>query len=87
MFIRVEKEYCFNSTRSMFVGMAVEQDDNDTDFRNHFPQDLLESRGVNFTALLDEDLRCGGTVRATNLTSNKIKILAQDCMVQRCSFR
>lgn len=58
-----------------------------TDFRQHFNAEVLFSGGVNFTALLDEDLRCGGRVVATNLTYRKLNELAADCMLQKCLFR
>lgn len=65
----------------------LDQDEQVTDFRQHFSSDMLVSSGVNFTALLDHDLRCGGRVLATNLTYNKLKELAADCMLQKCIFR
>lgn len=58
-----------------------------TDFRQHFNSDVLVSGGVNFSALLEEDLRCGGRVVATNLTYRKLNELAADCMLQKCTFR
>ncbi|XP_050532954.1 uncharacterized protein LOC126900957, partial [Daktulosphaira vitifoliae] len=72
------------------LGMELPEPDQDeqvTDFRQHFSSDMLISSGVNFTALLDHDLRCGGRVLATNLTYNKLKELAADCMLQKCIFR
>lgn len=70
-------------------GIEMEVDENDTltDFRQHFSKDLLIGSGVNYTALEEEDLRCGGRVMATNLTSATLKELAADCMLQKCSFR
>lgn len=65
----------------------LDQDEQVTDFRQHFSSDMLVSYGVNFSALLDHDLRCGGRVLATNLTNNKLKELAADCMLQKCIFR
>jgi len=65
----------------------LDQDEQVTDFRQHFSSDMLVSSGVNFSALLDHDLRCGGRVLATNLTYNKLKELAADCMLQKCIFR
>lgn len=64
-----------------------DQDEQVTDFRQHFSSNMLITSGVNFSALLDHDLRCGGRVLATNLTYNKLKELAADCMLQRCIFR
>ncbi|XP_065202542.1 uncharacterized protein LOC135832927 [Planococcus citri] len=72
------------------LGMELpEHDDSSevTDFRQHFKEDVLVSSGVNFSALLEEDLRCGGRVVATNLTYRKLNELAADCMLQKCSFR
>ncbi|XP_050430525.1 uncharacterized protein LOC126839310 [Adelges cooleyi] len=72
------------------LGMELPEPDQDeqvTDFRQHFSSDMLVSSGVNFSALLDHDLRCGGRVLATNLTYNKLKELAADCMLQKCIFR
>lgn len=72
------------------IGMELpelDQDEQVTDFRQHFSSDMLVSSGVNFSALLDHDLRCGGRVLATNLTYNKLKELAADCMLQKCIFR
>ncbi|KAL1115777.1 hypothetical protein AAG570_006067 [Ranatra chinensis] len=72
-----------------YFGIELEPDGNDTvtDFRQHFSRELLESAGVNFTALEEEDLRCGGFVVATNLTIRTLKELAADCMLQKCIFR
>jgi len=39
------------------------------------------------TELEEEDLRCGGLLLATNLTYNTLNQLAEDCMLQKCSFR
>lgn len=58
-----------------------------TDFRQHFNSTVLMSAGVNFSILLEEDLRCGGRVVATNLTYRKLNELAADCMLQKCVFR
>lgn len=71
------------------LGIEVEQDENDTvtDFRQHFDKDLLLSAGINYTDLVESDLRCGGFVMATNLTYKTLKELAADCMLQVCSFR
>lgn len=57
------------------------------DFRQHFREDMLIAAGVNFSDLLEEDLRCGGRVVATNLTYSKLNQLAADCMLQKCVFR
>lgn len=64
-----------------------DEDEQVTDFRQHFSSEMLILSGVNFSALLDHDLRCGGRVLATNLTNNKLKELAADCMLQKCIFR
>lgn len=58
-----------------------------TDFRQHFTEQVLRTYGVNFSALEEEDLRCGGRVVATNLTYRKLNELAADCMLQKCVFR
>jgi hypothetical protein len=72
-----------------FSGIELEPDDNETitDFRQHFSEELLVNAGVNYTALEEEDLRCGGFVVATNLTYKTLKELAADCMLQKCNFR
>ncbi|XP_067010301.2 major facilitator superfamily domain-containing protein 6-A [Anabrus simplex] len=71
------------------LGIKVEpDDDNDTvDFRQSFSEKLLLAERVNVTALVEEDVRCGGMVLATNLTKNTIKELTADCILQKCSFR
>lgn len=71
------------------LGAEVEQDKNDTapDFKDKFANDLIKA-GVNITALEEEDLRCGGIVLKTNITYvNRLKELADYCMIQRCQFR
>lgn len=67
----------------------MQPDENETvnDFTAHFSQKLMEDAGVNYTALLKEDLRCGGAVLATNLTYKTLTELAADCMLQKCFFR
>lgn len=52
-----------------------------------FGENLLREAGVNLTELEEQDLRCGGLLLATNLTYNTLKQLAEDCMLQKCSFR
>jgi hypothetical protein len=52
-----------------------------------FGEKLLRDAGVNLTELDEEDLRCGGLLLATNLTYNTLNHLAEDCMLQKCSFR
>ncbi|XP_021942576.1 uncharacterized protein LOC110841378 isoform X2 [Zootermopsis nevadensis] len=70
------------------LGIEMEPDDNGTsDFRQRFGEKLLREAGVNLTELEEEDLRCGGLLLATNLTYNTLKQLAEDCMLQKCSFR
>lgn len=71
------------------LGIEMEQEENETvsDFSAHFSQKLMEDAGVNYTTLLEEDLRCGGAVLATNLTYKTLTELAADCMLQKCSFR
>lgn len=76
------------------LGMEVEQDDNDTvtDFKQRFGVKLLWASGVNVTALEEQDLRCGGLVIQTNVSSDRDSSIrlsewAADCMVQKCRFR
>uniref|UniRef100_A0A1L8DEQ6 Putative transporter n=1 Tax=Nyssomyia neivai TaxID=330878 RepID=A0A1L8DEQ6_9DIPT len=74
------------------LGMEVEQDDNDTitGFKQRFGEKLLWDSGVNVTALEEEDLRCGGLVIDSNMSSTynlRLSELAADCMVQKCNFR
>lgn len=73
-----------------FIGIEMEPDDSDepvTDFRQHFSKEMLVTNGVNYTALEESDLRCGGFVVATNLTYDTLRELAADCMLQICQFR
>lgn len=72
-----------------YLGMEIEEDENEivTDFHQHFDRELLLAAGINYTELMESDLRCGGFVMATNLTYNTLKELAADCMLQICSFR
>lgn len=71
------------------LGILMELEENETvnDFTAHFSRKMMEDAGVNYTALLTEDLRCGGAVLATNLTYKTLGDLAADCMLQRCTFR
>ncbi|XP_054266161.1 uncharacterized protein LOC128988671 isoform X2 [Macrosteles quadrilineatus] len=68
-----------------------DEDEDVTNFTQHFSKDLLVKAGVNFAALENEDLRCGGVVLSSNLTIDAtyktLKELAADCMVQKCMFR
>lgn len=66
---------------------SEEEDEDVTDFRQHFSEELLLANRVNVTALDLEDIRCGGMVLATNLTYNRLKELAADCMLQKCIFK
>lgn len=68
-----------------------DEDDEVTNFTQHFSKELLIEAGVNFAALENEDLRCGGVVLSSNKTSSStysiLKELAADCIVQKCTFR
>lgn len=72
------------------LGMEVEDtnDDNVTDFIQRFGEKLLWEKGVNVTALEEDDLRCGGLVLRHNMTisEDRLRELAEDCMVQKCEF-
>lgn len=72
------------------LGIEIEDsnDDNVTDFKQRFGEKLLWDKGVNVTALEEEDLRCGGLVLRHNMTisEDRLKMLAEDCMVQKCEF-
>lgn len=73
------------------LGIEIEQDDNDTvtDFKQRFGEKMLWKQGVNVTALEEEDLRCGGLVLSSNMSSAynlKLSAWTADCMVQRCGF-
>ncbi|KAL1464353.1 hypothetical protein WDU94_004007 [Cyamophila willieti] len=75
------------ATENLGIEVPSEEEDEDvTDFRQHFSEDLLLANRVNVTALENEDIRCGGMVLATNLTYNRLKELAKDCMLQKCIF-
>lgn len=71
-------------------GMEIEEDpsDNFTDFVQRFGEKLLWDKGVNVTELEEEDLRCGGLVLRHNITitEERLRELAEDCMVQKCEF-
>lgn len=73
------------------LGIEIEDanDENVTDFKQRFGEKLLWKKGVNVTALEEEDLRCGGLVLKHNITisEERLKELAEDCMVQRCDFK
>lgn len=73
------------------LGIEIEDsnDDNVTDFKQRFGEKLLWRKGVNVTALEEEDLRCGGLVLKHNITisEERLRELAEDCMVQRCDFK
>lgn len=72
------------------LGIEIEDDheDNVTDFIQRFGEKLLWAKGVNVTELKEEDLRCGGLVLRHNITisEDRLKELAEDCMVQKCEF-
>ncbi|XP_077294603.1 uncharacterized protein LOC143917078 [Arctopsyche grandis] len=78
------------------LGIEMEQDENETvtDFRKRFGEKLLWDAGVNLTILDKEDLRCGGLVLSSNISSSlnnsnpiSLSSLAADCMIQKCNFR
>ncbi|XP_017130226.1 uncharacterized protein LOC108147949 isoform X2 [Drosophila elegans] len=68
------------------LGMEIEQDANETvtDIRQRFGEDHLVRGKINLTDMDDLDLRCGGLVRRTNMSS--MGSGAVKCMMQRCSF-
>lgn len=72
------------------LGIEIEddRDDNVTDFIQRFGEKLLWEKGVNVTQLQEEDLRCGGLVLRHNITitEERLRELAEDCMVQKCEF-
>lgn len=71
------------------LGIEVDDDDsNATDFIQRFGEKLLWENGVNVTELEENDLRCGGIVLRHNITvsEERLKELAEDCMVQKCEF-
>lgn len=72
------------------LGIEVEEesDPSVTHFIQRFGEKLLWSKGVNVTELEEEDLRCGGLVLRHNITitEERLKELAEDCMVQKCEF-
>ncbi|XP_049771164.1 uncharacterized protein LOC126136592 [Schistocerca cancellata] len=71
------------------LGLQLEpyDDESTTQFLQNFGEKVFHDAKVNLTALLQEDLRCGGLVLATNLTLNTLIELTADCMLQKCSFR
>lgn len=72
------------------LGIEIDDDheDNVTDFIQRFGEKLLWEKGVNVTQLQGEDLRCGGLVLRHNITitEERLRELAEDCMVQKCEF-
>lgn len=71
------------------LGIEIEDDtENVTDFIQRFGEKLLWDKGVNVTQLDEADLRCGGIVLRHNISheEEKLKELAEDCMVQKCEF-
>lgn len=72
------------------LGIEIEDDsdDNVTDFIQRFGEKLLWEKGVNVTELEEADLRCGGIVLRHNITitEERLRELAEDCMVQKCEF-
>ncbi|XP_052851424.1 uncharacterized protein LOC128261672 isoform X2 [Drosophila gunungcola] len=68
------------------LGMEIEQDANETvtDIRQRFGEDYLVRGKINLTDMDDLDLRCGGLVRRTNMSS--MGSGAVKCMMQRCTF-
>lgn len=67
---------------------AAMDDESVTDIRKRFNETLLLEAGINITELEENDLRCGGLVNITDLnTSTRLSQQAEDCMLQRCSFR
>ncbi|XP_043657292.1 uncharacterized protein LOC122622701 isoform X1 [Drosophila teissieri] len=68
------------------LGMEIEQDANETvtDILQRFGRDYLVRGNINLTDMDDLDLRCGGLVRRTNMTT--IAAGAVECMMQRCTF-
>lgn len=72
------------------LGIEIEEDFDDkvTGFVERFDEKLLWEKGVNVTMLEEDDLRCGGIVLRHNITTSeeRLKELAEDCMVQKCKF-
>lgn len=67
---------------------AAVDDESVTDIRKRFGEDLLLESGINITELEENDLRCGGLVNITDTpTSTRLSQQAEDCMLQKCSFR
>ncbi|XP_055376388.1 uncharacterized protein LOC129608737 isoform X2 [Condylostylus longicornis] len=72
------------------LGIEIEHDDNETvtNLNSRFGIKLLNKFGVNYTALDDEDVRCGGLITETNKTINRQKLTdaTAECIIQRCRF-
>ncbi|KAH8289896.1 hypothetical protein KR018_000585 [Drosophila ironensis] len=68
------------------LGMEIEQDANETvtDILQRFGRENLVKGNINLTDMDDLDLRCGGLVRRTNISS--LGPGAAKCMMQRCTF-
>ncbi|XP_046673330.1 uncharacterized protein LOC124362674 isoform X2 [Homalodisca vitripennis] len=76
------------ASENLGLSKLPDEDEEVTNFTQHFSKELLVSARVDYGSLEREDLRCGGVVLSSNLTStyNTLKELAADCMVQKCSF-
>lgn len=67
---------------------AAVDDESVTDIRKRFGENLLLESGINITELEENDLRCGGLVNITDTpTYTRLNQQAEDCMLQKCSFR
>lgn len=77
-----------NPIEQLGIEIVEDSDDNVTDFIQRFGEKLLWEKGVNVTELKEEDLRCGGIVLRHNITitEERLRELAEDCMVQKCEF-
>ena len=77
-----------NPIEQLGIEIEDDQEDNVIDFIQRFGEKLLWDKGVNVTQLQEEDLRCGGLVLRHNITitEERLRELAEDCMVQKCEF-
>ncbi|XP_076261099.1 major facilitator superfamily domain-containing protein 6-like [Rhynchophorus ferrugineus] len=65
-----------------------EEDEHVMDLSKRFSKGMLKRYGVLTQELDGLDLRCGGKVFASNdVTKQRLKFMANDCILQKCQFR
>ncbi|XP_030748306.1 uncharacterized protein LOC115876613 [Sitophilus oryzae] len=72
------------------LGIEIEDegDQNVMELSKRFSNRMLRRYGVKTEELDNLDLRCGGIVYGANyVTKQRIKVMAKDCILQKCQFR